>query len=48
MYMYHAAREYQRDRVAIAQEAYALCDYAINTEHVLFAFAARIHVATGI
>ncbi len=45
-YIYYAAKTNDRHRVTLAQEAYALCDVAINTEHVFFDFVSRLYVTS--
>lgn len=45
-YIYYAAKRHQWNYVTLAQETFVLCDYAINTEHILFDFVSRLYVTS--
>lgn len=45
-YIYYAAKRHQWQNVTLAQETFVLCDYAINTEHILFDFVSRLYVTS--
>lgn len=45
-YIYRLASKWERAKVQSAQEAFAMTDYTLNTEHILFDFVTAHHAAT--
>lgn len=45
-YMYRLASQWLREQVKYTQEAFAMTDYTLNTEHILFDFVTAHHAAT--